>query len=156
MTPNEAKRLLQAHSGLDAEYDPPKWESGFVARHRSSPDDTDEGNFLEIMECIRVLAPEIAGSATVDRQLMAALWGLIFLPRMWAFNPRSLERLTCNGTRLNGERLSRLADQLDRIAEAVDYALNGIPDSVRDAMIEYGEPLPSYFAAVHKAKTVDG
>jgi hypothetical protein len=149
MTPEEAKRLLRIHAGLDADTDPARWERGFVCIHRSAPDDAGEENFLEIMECIRVLTPEIAASPTVDRELMAALWGLIFLPRMWAFNPRHLEDLFRNRHhRLDGDRLSRLADQLDRISEAVDYALNGVSESVEDAMIEYGEPLPNYIAAV--------
>jgi len=151
MTPEEAKRLLQAHSGRDMETDPAKWENGFLVPLRCVPDDVNEGNFLEVMECIKVLAHEIASKPTVDRELMAALWGLIFLPRVWAFNPRQLEGLTrSRHRRLDGDRLSRLADQLDRIAEAVDYALNGLPESVDDAMIDYGESLPNYIAAVSK------
>jgi len=151
MTPEEAKRLLQAHSGRDADTDPAKWESGFVYTHRSAPDDNHEATFLEIMECIRVLAPEIAASPTVDRELMAALWGLIYLPRVWAFNPRQLEGRERGGHPCqSGDQLSRLADQLDRIAEAVDYALNGVPESVGDAMVEYGEPLPNYAAIVQR------
>src|SRR5262245_15738134 len=124
MTPEEAKRLLQAHSGRDADTDSAKWENGFVVPLRSSPDAANERNFLEVMECIRVLAPEIAASPTVDRELMAALWGLIFLPRMWAFNPKQLEEWIRKGhSKFDGKQLSRLADQLDRIAEAVDDAL---------------------------------
>jgi hypothetical protein len=151
MTPEKAKRLLQAHSGRDMETDPAKWENGFLVPLRAEPDDANEGNFLEVMECIRVLAPAIAAAPAVDRELMAALWGLIFLPRVWAFNPNQLAELIHKGHRkLDGDRLSRLADQLDRIAEAVDYALNGAPESVGDAMNGYGEPLPNYFAAIKK------
>jgi hypothetical protein len=107
MTPEEAKRLLQAHSGRDMEADPDKWENGFPVPLRSAPDDTNEGNFLEVMECIRALAPEIASSPTVDRELMAALWGLIFLPRVWAFNPNQLEGLIRNRHgKLDGNQLS--------------------------------------------------
>ena len=149
MTPDEAKQLLQIHAGRDAETDLAKWESGFVVPHRAVPDYVDESTFLEVMECIRVLAPEIARTSRVDRELMAALWGLIFFPRMWAFNPRSIQGAIRNEHRkFDGPRLSRLADQLDRIAEAVDFALNGMADSVDDSMIEYGEPLPDYIEAV--------
>jgi hypothetical protein len=151
MTAEEAKRLLKIHSGLDAETDPAKWENGFLVPLRSSPDEVSEANFLEVMECIKALAYEIASSPVVDRELMAALWGLIYLPRVWAFNPVSLENVIRHrGRRYNGDKLSRLADQLDRIAEAVDYALNGVPESVGEAMIEYGKPLPNYIAAVGK------
>ena len=158
MTAEEAKQLLQAHSGRDAETDPAKWESGFVYTHRSEHDDANEGNFLEIMECLRVLAPEIAASPTVDRELMAALWGLTFLPRMWAFNPRQVDGLIRDRrTRLDGYQLSRLADQLDRISEAVDSALNGVPESIGDAMVGYGERLPNFIAAMNKhAEPVPG
>jgi hypothetical protein len=151
MTLEEAKRLLQAHSGRDADTDPAKWENGYLVPLRYAPDDTNEGNFLEVMECIRVLAPEIDASPTVDRELMAALWGLIFLPRVWAFNPNQLEAWVREGhSKFEGDQLSRLADQLDRIAEAVDYALNGVPESVADAMNGYGDPLPNYITAVNK------
>jgi hypothetical protein len=118
---------------------------------RSSPDAVNEDSFLEVMECIKVLAPDIASSPTVDRELMAALWGLIFLPRVWAFNPRALKGLIRDWHRkLDGKKLSRLADQLDRIAEAVDYALNGDAGSVEDAMIGYGDTLPNYITAVSR------
>jgi hypothetical protein len=151
VTPDEAKRLLQAHSGRDMETDPAKWENGFLVPLRATPDAVSEANFLEVMECIKVLADEIASSSVVDRELMAALWGLMFLPRRWAFHPASLERAIRDGRpKLDGERLSRLADQLDRIAEAVDYALNGMPESVADAMIDYGQRLPNYFAMVSR------
>jgi hypothetical protein len=75
----------------------------------------------------------------------------IDLPRVWAFNPRQLDGLIRDRhPRLDGDQLSRLADELDRIAEAVDDALNGVPESVGDAMVEYGERLPSNIAAVNK------
>ena len=150
MTPENAARLLQAHSGRDAETDPAKWEHGFVAVHRSAPDDDHDATFRELMACVRALAPRIAASPTVDRELMAALWGLIYLPRMWAFNPRQLAGLAEDGHRLDPDQLSRLADQLDRIAEAVDGALNGVPESVADATVGYGDPLPNYAEAVNR------
>ena len=149
MTPDEAKRLLQAHAGRDMETDPAKWENGFLVPLRATPDAVNEANFLEVMECIKVLAQEIASGAVVDRELMAALWALVYLPRAWAFNPDSLDHAIRNGhRRFDGDRLSRLADQLDRIAEAVDYPLNGTPESVGDAMIDYGERLPNYISVV--------
>lgn len=149
MTPEEAKRLLQIHSGRDGETNPEKWENGFLVPLRYSPDAMSEEAFLEVMECIRTLAHEIASSRTVDRELMAALWGLIYLPRAWAFHPQALENLVrCHGRRRDGQKLSRLADRLDRIAEAVDFALYAMPESVKDAMTGYGDPVPDYVEAV--------
>lgn len=150
MTPEEARRLLQIHSGRD-NTDPVKWANGFLVPLRSAPTQPNEQAFLEVMECIRVLAPEIAATPTVDRELMAALWGLIFLPRYWAFNPYGLENAIESGRpKFDGNQLSQLADRLDRIAEAVDYALNGMPDSVNDAMIGYRDPLPNYIDALDR------
>ena len=118
--------LVAHHSGRDAESDPDKWEHGFLVPLRYHPDDIDEGNFLEVMECIQVLAEEIASSPTVDRELMAALWGLMYYPRWWAFNPMQLEGyIRAKSHTLDGKALSQLADQLDRIGEAVLYALEG-------------------------------
>jgi hypothetical protein len=149
--PEEAKRLLHIHSGRDAETDANRWENGFLVPLRYRPDDIDEGNFLEVMECIKAVAHEIAAAPTVDRELLAALLALLYYPRMWAFHPMQLEGYARDRThKLDGDALSRLADQLDRIAEAVLYALEGMPDSVGDALNLYGGKLPNYFEAIRK------
>ena len=91
MTPDEARHLLAIHSGRDAEPDRGKCETGFVLQLRPFRSLKQE-NFREVMEAIRVLAPEIAASASVDRELMADLWAIIWYPRAWAFPPGEMLR----------------------------------------------------------------
>jgi hypothetical protein len=141
MTTPEAKRLLRIHSGRDADSDPAKWEMGFVCQLRPYRGSLNENNFREVMEAIRALAPEMAASTFVDRELMADLWSLIWLPRMWAFPPHGVLR---GKGLIDGQTLSVLDDWLNRISEAVSYALEGSPECVSDAMIEYGQPLPDF------------
>lgn len=141
MTPDEAKRLLRIHSGRDADSDRAKWETGFVCQLRPYRGSLNEQNFREVMEAIRMLGPEIAASGAVDRQLMADLWSLVYFPRMWAFPPHGMLR---RNDLIDGRELSRLDDWLNRISEAVSYALEGSPDCVADAMIEYGQALPDF------------
>ena len=141
MTPDEAKRLLRIHSGRDADSDPAKWETGFVGQLRPYRGALNEDNFREVMEAVRALAPEIAPSGSVDRQLMADLWSLVWFPRMWAFPPHGMLR---RKDLIDGRELSRLDDWLNRISEAVSYALEGSPERVADAMLEYGKTLPDF------------
>jgi hypothetical protein len=138
MTPDEAKRLLRIHSGRDADSDPAKWETGFLGQLRPYRGSLNEDNFHEVMTAIRVLAPDIAGSASVGRELMADLWSLIWFPRMWAFPPHGMLR---RNDLIDGRTLSVLDDWLNRISEAVSYSLEGSPECVSDAMIEFGQPL---------------
>ena len=141
MTPDEARRLLRIHSGRDADSDPGKWQTGFVGQLRPYRG-LKEQNFREVMEAIYALAPAISASGAVDRQLMADLWAIVWLPRTWAFPPHGMLRR--NGL-IDGRELSRLDDWLDRISEAVDNVLEGVPESVRDAMADYGrETLPDF------------
>src|SRR4029077_7275682 len=93
------------------------------------------------MQAICVLAPEIAASETIDRELMADLWALIWFPRMWAFPPGGMLR---RNDLIDGRELSQLDDWLNRISEAVSYALEGHPECVADAMIDYGHTLPDF------------
>src|SRR5207249_442030 len=127
--------------GRDADSDPAKWETGFVCQLRPYRGSLNEENFREVIAAIRVLAPEIAASSSVDRELMADLWSLIWFPRMWAFPPHGMLR---TNDLIDGRALSVLDDWLNRISEAVSYALEGSPECVNDAMIEYGQPLPDF------------
>jgi hypothetical protein len=78
--------------GRDADSDPAKWETGFVGQLRPYRGSLNEENFREVMEAIRVLAPEIASSKAIDRLLIADLWSLVWFPRMWAFPPHGMLR----------------------------------------------------------------
>ena len=109
MTPEEARRLLRIHSALDADSDPVKWETGFIGQLRPYRGSFGESNFHEVMEAICELAPDIAKSALIDRELMGCLWSLVWYPRMWAFSPGGMLR---RNNLIDGHVLSRLDDWL--------------------------------------------
>lgn len=138
MTENEALRLLQQHAGRD-DSDPVKWQSGFVGQLRPYAGRLDEANFLEVMEAIAAVAPLLGSEASVSRELIAALWNIVWLPRMWALSPDGMLRR--NGL-IGGREMSQLDDWLNRISEAVGYALEGAVEDVSDAMIGYSSVDP--------------
>jgi hypothetical protein len=61
---------------------------------------------------------------------------------MWAFPP---DGMLHRNDLIDGRELSRLDDWLNRISEAVSYALEGSPESVPDAMNGYRQTLPVFF-----------
>ena len=54
-----AKELLSFHSCRNENIDDPRWENGFLGILRPFQGELNEKNFIEIMECLKVLVPEI-------------------------------------------------------------------------------------------------
>jgi hypothetical protein len=92
MTPAHAKELLLLHGFCDprsAEH--PKAAAGFLGSLRPYGGHLVEENFREVMESLRVLAPELSG-ATVDREVVSALWAMCHLARAWGVEPEGMLR----------------------------------------------------------------
>ena len=84
MTPDEARKLLRLHSGRDVGSDPDEWQRSFVIQLRPYRGSLREQNFLEVMEAIKALAPNIAKSKRIDREVCSDLWHIVWFPREWA------------------------------------------------------------------------
>jgi hypothetical protein len=120
MTLQEARTILRKHVGRSAKSQP---EEGFLGMLRPYQRLSEE-NFHELMQALRALAPSLHGS-TVDRELVADLWELVFLPWLWALAPASKLRRNKLITEEDQERLSLW---LEEIGLTVSLMLGGGED----------------------------
>jgi hypothetical protein len=125
MTSEEARAVLRKHTA------PPQddgGQPGFLAALRPYRG-LDERHFAEIMSAIETLGPELRRSA-VDRELMADLWELMFLPWLWALAPDGMLQ---RGHKVSSEDQVTLAKWLEEIGLRVSLMLGSADgDSVTD------------------------
>ena len=99
-----------------------------------------EENFLEVMESLRALAPELSGT-TVDREVVGALWALCHLAPAWGVEPEGMLRR--NGL-ISAADIETLAGWVDMISYATMCLLSGSGEE--EAFHEYDRkrrrPLP--------------
>ena len=92
MTPAHAKELLLLHGFRDPRsIEHPKAKAGFLGSLRPYGGHLVEENFREVMDSLRVLAPELSG-ATVDREVVGALWAMCHLAHAWGVEPDGMLR----------------------------------------------------------------
>ena len=82
MTREQALVLLSYHSARNLDCKNPKWENGFVASLRKFNGSVIEKDFIEVMECLRVLAKEFE-SEKIDRNLMADIYEILYSTTSW-------------------------------------------------------------------------
>ena len=92
MEVGEAKRILAIHSFSDPEN--PLSETGFLGSLRPFTGLREE-NFRQVKEAIAALAPHLSQSSTVDRDVISALWSIVYLGTLWGVNPDGM--LLSNG-----------------------------------------------------------
>jgi hypothetical protein len=122
MSPAQAKQLLTLHAFTDprsAEH--PKAEGGFLGSLRPYKGHLIEENFVEVMESLRVLGPELARE-TVDREVVSALWGICHLARAWGIEQEGMLRR--NGL-ISASDVETLASWVDTISYATFCLLDG-------------------------------
>jgi hypothetical protein len=142
MTPAQAKELLLLHAfwhPRSAEH--PKAASGFLGSLRPYGGHLLEENFIEVMESLRILAPELLGT-TVDRELLGALWSLCHLARAWGVEPEGMLRR--NGL-ISPADVERLAGWIETVSYATMCLLNGSEEEAFHA-----------YDATHRVKTGQG
>lgn len=82
MNKEEALMLLSFHSGRNSDIDNIKWETGFLGSLRKFNGKLEESNFIEIMECLKVLSKDF-DSEKIDRDLVADLFGIFYQTNLW-------------------------------------------------------------------------
>lgn len=150
MTPAEARLLLSYHSGRNENFSHEKWVSGFLGSLRPYAGSLIEGNFHEVIACLRALAPELRDADAIDRQVTADIFGIVHLSRMWSSPDGMLGR-----NRLITDRdRKRLESWVDAITYAFMAILDGCDD--KEAFAEYehclatwNEPMNLAFFASH-------
>ena len=70
MSIEEAKELLSYHSGRNENIDNPKWINGFLGSLRPFRGELIESNFIEVMECLKVLQDEF-NQDKVDKNILS-------------------------------------------------------------------------------------
>lgn len=83
MNIEEAKELLSYHSGTNEDVDNPKWQNGFLGSLRPFRGELHEENFIEVMECLKVLKDEIS-APMIDRKIISDIVGMTYFSRTWA------------------------------------------------------------------------
>ena len=122
MNSTHAKELLLLPAFCDprsAEH--PKALGGFLGSLRPYGGHLVEENFREVMESLSVLAPELSG-ATVDREVVGALWAMCHLARAWGVEPEGMLR---RNSLISAADVETLADWVDTLSYATMCLLTG-------------------------------
>ena len=82
MTKEEAYTLLSFHSCRNNDIENEKWENGFLGSLRPFQGKLYECNFIEIMECLKVLADDFM-KPTINQTLISDVYSIIHLGRRW-------------------------------------------------------------------------
>jgi len=76
MTKEEAYVLLSFHSCRNNDIENEKWENGFLGSLRPFQGKLYECNFIEIMECLKVLADDFM-KPTINQTLLSDVYSII-------------------------------------------------------------------------------
>ncbi|MDE6639539.1 MAG: hypothetical protein K2K63_03330 [Acetatifactor sp.] len=94
MTSEEARISLSFHSGRNSNIKDPRWINGFLGSLRKFNGDIIEENFIDVMNCLKVLAPEFA-SDSVDKNLLADVYGILYYTTIWIQEGGRLSDIDC-------------------------------------------------------------
>ncbi|MCL2308708.1 MAG: hypothetical protein FWC42_00330 [Proteobacteria bacterium] len=91
LSAKSARELLQFHSCKHEDVNHPKWRSGFLGSLRPYTG-LNAKNFHEVMQCLKVLAPQLQQAPSIDREIIATLWSICHLGRAWGVEPQGMLR----------------------------------------------------------------
>ncbi len=123
MSIEEAKELLSYHSGRNENVDNPKWINAFLGSLRSFRGELLESNFIEVMECMKVLQGEFEQDK-VDKNILSDIVGITYLARVWALPDGMLG----SNKLLTEEQTAKLNLWVDIIQEALMWLLDDAPE----------------------------
>lgn len=132
MNKEEAKKLLSYHSGTNDDIHNPKWEYGFLGSLRPFRGKLYEENFIEVMECMKVLKEEFS-APMIDRKMVSDIVGITFFARVWAAPEGMLGR----NHLLTSEQTGKLLLWIDIIEECLTYLLDDCEEEAFWAYNEY-------------------
>lgn len=130
MEVSEAKELLSYHSGRNSDIHNSKWERGFLGSLRPFRGELYEENFIEVMECLKVLQHEFEASR-IDKEIVSDIVEITYLTRVWSSKGGMLER----NNLLTQQQTEQLQLWVDIIEETFVWLLEGAYD---EAFSTYG------------------
>ena len=92
MTREEAIELLSYHSGRNPDINNPKWKSGFLGILRPFKGVLPNENFIEIMECMKILETDFTEDK-IDKEVVANLMGILHYANIWTEKGGMLEKI---------------------------------------------------------------
>ena len=125
MTKEEAYILLSFHSCRNNDIENEKWENGFLSSLRPFQGKLYECNFIEIMECLKVLADDFM-KPTINQTLLSDVYSIIHLGRRWIDGADFVTQ----------EQQKQIIEWVDMIQDCFYYLLEGDIDT---AFLEYEE-----------------
>lgn len=125
MTKEEAYILLSFHSCRNNNIENEKWENGFFGSLRPFQGKLYECNFIEIMECLKVLADDFM-KPTINQTLLSDVYSIIHLGRRWIDGADFVTQ----------EQQKQIIEWVDMIQDCFYYLLEGDIDT---AFLEYEE-----------------
>lgn len=123
MSIEEAKERLTYHSGRNENVEDPKWVNGFLGSLRPFCGELIEDNFIDVMECMKVLQGEFEQDK-IDRNMLSDIVGITYLARAWAAPYGMLG----SNKLLSEEQTAKLNLWVDIIQEALMWLLDGTPE----------------------------
>ena len=127
-----AKELLSFHSCRNEDIDNPRWENGFLGILRPFQGELNEKNFIEVMECLKVLVPEIQ-KENVDKNIVSDIMNIIHFTRNWV----SEEGMLTRNNKLTAEQTKYLLAWSDIIETYFIYLLEDASDIAFTDYIAY-------------------
>lgn len=126
MTKKEALNLLSYHSRRNSDINNPRWEYGFLGMLRPYKGKLIQNNFIEIMECLKVLESEF-NAEVINKEIVANIYGIIYYVNMWNAKGGMLENILTN------KEKNILKEWIDIIS----YSFVSLIENSGEAFIEY-------------------
>lgn len=128
MNKDEAKNLLSYHSCRNDDINNNKWTTGFLGSLRPFMGELYEKNFIEIMECLKILKDEFE-EARIDKNIISDIYAITYLARAW-----------CRPDNMLGRNHLLSQEQEETLYEWIDI----IEDTFFNLLDLAGEPFWSY------------
>ena len=125
MSIEEAKELLSYHSFRNENIEDPREINGFLGSLRPFKGELNEKNFIEVMECMKVLQDEFS-QKQVDKYMVSDLVAITHLARMWA----SPDGMLGSNKLLTEEQTTQLNTRVDIIQETLKCKANYVHEEV--------------------------
>lgn len=136
MNKEEALILLSFHSGRNSDIDNLKWNNGFLGALRKFDGSLLNENFVEVMECLKVVAEEFKNEK-LDRDLLADIYGIYYQTNLWLGKGGLLQDIS-------SDIRNKLEEWMNIYSYAVALLLDYSDESFKEAFAEYDDYLQGY------------
>lgn len=133
MNREEALISLSFHSGRNPDINDARWENGFLGSLRKYSGKLGENNFIDLMECLKVIAIEF-DSDKIDRNLIADLYGIFYQTNLWLGKGGSLDNIDIKNKK-------KLDIWMKIYSYAITLLLDYTEQSCEEAFYEYEDYL---------------